>query len=478
VRRRDFLNASLGIGGMTLSPILSAIERPCAPEILSVQGGSRVTTPCGGPLSPEWFNRAPALTWLEIAGGQALPASWQRGANIIQRYNEDPGALPGTSRPTAITSAESGACVDQAGKEFLMVANGGHGDGYGNEGYALALATDVPGWIRLNDRTPMSHGDELLIEESYSTEHSLAPAVYRDGRSRAMHTIHNQTFANQRVWFPMQNSVASKQGNSNLHVVAFNRELVRGREPLAWSRNNIEPWEFYGPVGFDVPPVTVNSTLAFGSSAYDERTGLIWYLPKNSRYYWSVVTSGPNIGKTQVFDAGTAWKTGGEMWSAMCPTLGIMIVGVRSTHSIYVFVPDLAGSTGARLGPFQTSTQFGWGNNVADGFAQHWGAVFLRSTSSLLLYNSDRRYQLGQRVRRLQIPVTSAGKFDPDPNRVWQWTEHGMGGVEPIPGDSVFGTFSRFNLVEDMDGLGNQALVLCTGIRNPTYVCKIPAGAI
>ena len=565
MKRRDFLAASAQLSAMAIPAVALGETRPCPPQTLQVSGGTARSIECTAAApagSADWFAEAAEKQWVEIAG-----ATQQQ---LRTRYQEDPNPDPfGTANGML---AYSGACIDQERKEILMIANGGHGDGSANEGYALDLTSASPSWVRLNDRTPWyiatgglsgtvhssSNGANLtefdctqitratgsfeprqaqrdaayaikftsgaldgtiarietyqlqdgrgrfgvslatstnkdgslkplpslpepgttftvveyLIDKFYYPRTSTTPAVYGDGRPRAMHTCNNQWFANGRVWFPIQNSIASGAGAGCLGIVSYNRDMLRGIEPLPWTRTNLGPWTIHGSVPFDAAPTMAN--LIFCPAQLDTHTGLIWYLAGKgtSDAYWSVDTA---TGACKLYRTSPNWFELASMWSVLIPGAdpsgngaSIIVMGQLGSQNVYVFRPAFAGKTMAKMGPFQTGPALDWGN-PAGGFAARWGAVFHKPSSAVLAYNSDGTFDMGRDVRKLSVPLDSNGILQQ--GGVWTWKTVSLGGVTPASRSN--GVYSRFNLVRDLGGRGADALVLITGVDNPVYVCKL-----
>lgn len=126
---------------------------------------------------------------LRIGHGAALPA-WVSALPLWQWYEIPNTALSsvapsptpgGITGPKSKIDAYCGATLKRAGSVYLIVAAGGHGDYFGNEGNALALGVETPAWTQLLAPTPASD----VIN---------ATSVYLDYRRSSIHTYCNTQF--------------------------------------------------------------------------------------------------------------------------------------------------------------------------------------------------------------------------------------------------------------------------------------------
>jgi hypothetical protein len=101
---------------------------PCPPTSPSLDGVPMGASECvvAPGTAPAWFTDPsfPVGTWKEIASSGTMQTA-------LAPIPEPTVAI---SSPSSFTDAYSGGCVDQARREYIMVAGGGHGDGYNNAG--------------------------------------------------------------------------------------------------------------------------------------------------------------------------------------------------------------------------------------------------------------------------------------------------------------------------------------------------------
>src|SRR5262249_14273351 len=143
---------------LLVTSILTHAAEPCPPPAFSA-GGSAVATSCSPPTigsAPAWFVNAVDGQWTTVAG-----ASNQTIKSVLP----NPVPTNAGSHPGNIVAAWTGAGVDQNRGEYMLVANGGHADYPGNEGYALALRSETPAWRRLTDPSPQA---QLVFNDTLS----------------------------------------------------------------------------------------------------------------------------------------------------------------------------------------------------------------------------------------------------------------------------------------------------------------------
>jgi hypothetical protein len=268
MKRREFLAGTAGVAGCLLPPWAGAAA-PCPPPAVSVNGGNAATSNCGATGSPAWFAAMAANTW-------AQPSS-----NTLDAVQFKP-LVNGSTYTPAYTglNAYCGGLVDNDRSEFLMVANGGHNDYLGNEGYALALWADTPYWYRLNDPTPFAGNIWSPPDQGGVINMVNGTARYLDGRCPAMHTYGLPVHKGGKVWFPAQGHVVG--GGSWVNGICSYDRLQTGMPrsdgsgPVAWG-SGAGPWAYYG--GYNNTPHTVDSAQSgswnCGYSIVDNN-GYIW----------------------------------------------------------------------------------------------------------------------------------------------------------------------------------------------------------
>lgn len=446
MKRRDFLSTSVGLAGATLLPALARGADPCPPPVLSVGSGASVNTSCGPPAAPgaapAWFTGLAEKTWTKIATGT--------GQRLVDVSPSPSLTIDGRTLDSLITSW-TGGCVDQNRGEFVMAANGGHAAYAGNECYVCKVRTDTPRWYRLNDPTPAA---SVLFDPPTS-----GVAQNADGRMRTVHNWHRMCFANGKVWHPSQDAYYSPT-NSVQGVWSFDRDSF-GDDPRAWPvawANNPGPWRSYG---------VVSSSGAFlgGPSAFDRVSGLIWSFGEqnpNTYPYWSVDT---RTGASRVYTGSAPFTHFGSQWAVVAHDLRILMVSDYASTNIWVLNLD---SPASGLVPRPSA---GGQSNIY-GF----GGVYHKPSKAVLTY--DPMKSSGGVIRKLQIPTTSSGAYDPNGTFVWSSVAAASGSTTPATERSDYqGTYSKFNIIEDM-GNGQSCLVLVTGVASYTYAYRLPVAGV
>ena len=478
MKRREFLAASASVATVAIAGTRGALAAsPCPPPALQVRGGQSVSSACVGPGSaPQWFVDQASGSWLPIAGpGTVVGAGGTLDAVKPSQAAFDAMAASagGTtvSAHASLTTAWTGACVDQARKEYLMVANGGHADYCGNEAYALKLNQAQPKWVRLNDPTTSISVNSMA---DYFT-----PATYADGRSRAMHTAGYANCIDGKVWFAMQNSYTSSAGTTSLSIVSFNRnqypDAATGQAPTAYA-GDPNPWiTNYGTLG----GISTGGTdgLHFGLTAYDSLTKDVWTTANSSTSngYFRLRTTPFS---TTTFRNAVAWSGAPYAFMACASDLRLLIVGIWAQNVIFVkpldndgagFTPVKLPDDGFNWDPSAKWVWPGYGPNTPPGVNRMYdkmSANYHAPSKSIWVVSP---YSIGSTVRRLSIPISGSAY---DPAGTWAWstltpaTPPGMVGV-------VQGTFNKCRMIDDM-GNGQAAMVYCESTTGPTYVYKLP----
>jgi len=494
MKRREFLAASATLAGGMLPMGARSQTAPCPPGTFSMNGGQTVVSNCGTTSSgtaPQWFvDQAPG-TWSKIAG-----ASGQRIGDVL------PGYQPWTSAGSASTIITSwtGGSVNQGRRELLLVANGGHADYSGNEAYGLQLGEATPRWRRLTD--PTTSAQIGTVDSSGRPVDNVSVAAYGDGRPRAMHTFQVPQFVDGRVWFAYQNSYSSGPGSSCMGIWSFDREALysrHGNSTLAYSASDPFPWVSHGAA-----KVSNGYTFNFPATAYDSVNKVIWVLPGqwNGNVIYGVSVAPATLGATINVTAADAIPNL-SAWAVVAPDLQIMIAGVYRDQSmtsplqdIWVFNLGSAPGFSSRIGSGQSTGYYhtripapnmDWDpNNFWQGtytrvelgqYAPGLGAAYRQRCHSVFLGDVG---VLGGTIRKLQIPTKVVGGVTVyDPAGTWAFSS-----VTPTSGVTAFnsvtsgvyqGAYSKFNVVQDMDGTGNGALVCISDYLGPTYVYKLPA---
>jgi hypothetical protein len=396
-------------------------------------------------------------TWIGIAGSSGqrivdcLPSPTVVAAT---QANYSP-----SNNPNSITSAWCGGSVDQRRGEYLLVANGGHADYAGNEGYALSLRETTPAWRRISDPSP----NATLNATTLGSEGN---GLYADGRPRSMHNTF-QCFGDGRVWVALMNSVASGGGGSTNRVVSYDRDaLGAATSPLAWTDSNLGPWTIHGTVA----PGDLTSYI-FGVSAFDRIGHKVWGLGGNSAnntVFWSIDTIGPSRGTITLYNTNQSFGHWGG-WVCVAHDLRILVAGDHLRQTICVLNLNTVASS--------PSTAWQQVSNVSGTgyFGSGAGGVYVARNRTIGIGNP---VSLGRTIYRLQIPTTiSNGRVVYNSSGQWVWSNSTPSGPTMVVASGNSGAYTKWNIVEDM-GDGRSAIVYLGDINQATYIYKIPAAGL
>jgi hypothetical protein len=372
---------------------------------------------------PSWFTGLTPGVWGTIATAG--------NGTLSQVAPTSPGGGQG-----GVTIAWTGGCVNQTGKEFLLVANGGGIDYYGNEVYALQLGVATPKWFRLLDPTPSGY-----------IANPDADGVYSDGRMSAVHGWHRCVFANGKAWYHGQDAITTSDGQTN-KIWSFDRSYAglasaHGQTPLAHV-NNAGPWTYYGDV-------SSSTDWGVGASCYDSQDNRIWSTAGNTN---GSPAKGFNA-TTGVQVAAIPEVSGAQVGATfmVCATPLRKLIGLSRLTAGGVYVANLTTLTGS----VQATTGM-----PASMSGTGWGGVYHEASGYVYAFDPA---QTGKTVYRLN-PST------------WVWTAiTPSGGATPTVPAQYRGTYGKFNIIQDM-GNGEACLVCVTDVTGPTYVMRVPAAGI
>jgi hypothetical protein len=425
--------------------------------------------------------------------------------------------------PRFLTAGWNGACVDTDHLEMIVALNGGHSARQENDAYALNLASEVPGWRRLVESTPIrdpSSGKEFFTRGQLTDPDNqpyqsplLVPGWVLDGpqpdikfndrhpdlrlvrrRPRSLHTCSHYHYSDGKVWYPIMNSWDRGTGDTSLVKLALDVASLR-RDPALgrWRYGDPGPWQYLGTI----PEQTSGRTDAygFGVAALDRSTGKLWYAGQKTSTYWSMDTLGPNAGAHQFFADAPREKdfssSAGSIahdvrMSSGSPT-SLFVIMEQGTYRVWVLDTRLAGTGKAWIAvePVNSSAMQ-WSFNLQKvepgyvGYPAAYGMVYHAPGRCFLAYNCD---QLPDRavVRVLKIPYRSDGTYDP--RGEWRWSEARLGSVgpdenNPTPGiGGGGGSYTRFNCLPNFGGTPDSLLVHLSQYDRPTWVCRLPHGA-
>jgi hypothetical protein len=189
-------------------------------------------------------------------------------------------------------------------------------------------------------------------------------------------------------------------------------------------------------------------------------------------YYWRTKTSGSSIGVVDhCFTANGGNPFANALWAACAYDLGIIVMGDGSPNQ-RIIVLDLTkvGQSGDWT-PITNVSGSGYFGPTMKGC----GANYIVANNTIGIGDP---FAIGGKIYRLQIPtkVVNGAKVYNSSGQ-WAWTSFSPGGVQPVPSPRDVGTYTKFNLIEDM-GNGQSAFVYCGDINGATYVYKIPIAGL
>jgi hypothetical protein len=436
---------------------------------------------------PAWWSALPDMTNTAIAGGASFSGSPFQKGTTVNDAAATMGYVPGVNTNprisntglAAITNSWGGAAVDTSRAAMIMLANGGHADYGGNEGYILQLKSAVPGWKLFIMPTP----DNRL---NYSDSSGGNGAQNLDGRMRACHNASEYVYADGKLWFGCQTPFSSPSGGNVAWMWSFDMQTagivnaINGGTALAWD-GTAGPWHNIGPSTFPGGNDTTGATYD-SPAVYDPVNKMAWWacgygFDRSDTWIWNVHTSGASI------NTGTGWLINGGnpyadfTWAVCCPDLGLIVMGDGAASHAGRFVVFEIAHAGGALGTWYyapgvdsgAGTVSGTPYSGTTGSTYPW-AVYQQVNHSILI---GEPVDQGLVLHKIAIPM-SGGNYQK--GGVWTCSTVNLGGT-PYTFAPTDKAYTKFNVIPDM-GDGRSALIYVGDIGKPTYVAKLPsAGA-
>jgi len=409
--------------------------------------------------APSWFTAMADKEWIKLASQADFQA-------VIQ--TPQPAVGNSTGAHSAI-GTWVGGCVDQVRGDILFLANGGHNDYSGNEGYLFRLLTDSPQWYRLYDRTP--DGSIVL-----TTTPNVARVDYADGLPRAQHTWNVPVFAEGfgKMVLAYTGDYSADPGSQNPGVWTFDRDLC-GEDysafPIAYAtiaanggNGPTGYWQF-GGTAWSVQPTNpiVEASMAYWDPQNNEVMGLgktpaEWPTQPN----WAI---DPETGAINAkYSAVPSGSDPVGIWAAAARTSPAVAVFARyATTQIYTW--DLSNRSTASWVQVQPS-----GNPGPYAGEVGWYGVWHDASNAFLMYNQAR-----QGGSKTIVKLTMDNPSDPV-NSTWTWGTVAGAAGGATPEASTVTMYSKFNIVRNM-GNGQSCLV-SVAYNSGVYAYKVPLGGV
>jgi hypothetical protein len=252
--------------------------------------------------------------------------SWRQGQGVNE-WREIPGSAMSLCSPTntavtaegrtAVVGPSSrlntwcGLSIDTRNSQVWSLANGGHGDYYGNEVLKLDLMADVPAWV---EWMPGSSG---AVVDYTTLPTDPSHARYRDGLPCSAHSYYGQQFIERQDRALRMGGSTSPIGSCFENVEGFRSTVQRGSNG----------WDAAGTFGFAVGGVNGGWTVSIGWSACKDPVTEIIYVV-NAPYIrkftpatsgvggvWSILSVQPNEINTGALGATAVdWRRNRLLW--------------------------------------------------------------------------------------------------------------------------------------------------------------------
>ena len=403
---------------------------------------------------PAWYTNATEGVWTDLTLSHTLDAVKQPALTVsgVTKDNAIAAILPWV-----------GACVDSVRGDLLLVANGGHGDGWSNAAYGFRYTADTPGWYCLSEQTPSASIDSTPADGTIQQ--------YADGRMRAVHGWNRVCFAGGKVWYTAQDSTA---GNDKFAWGLWSYDPATpgipagpGGTPLPWTNGakivaageTRGPWKYWGQM-------SGNTTEGGGPACYDPTSGLVWSFGANygGQLFFTV---NPTTGAYTQYTTAHEPRVLKSMWAVPTPA-GIVVSHSQSAYLNTVLVLNRATKQWTTQ-PITGATNWnptGIFGAVAGQFVEGWGAVYHPEANAIYAYDVQ---QLGASVRKISLST-------------WAVSTHTPGsGSTPVRSSAALslGSYSKFNIVKvgTISGVDRYALLnVCHTTK--VYAMKLPAGGL
>jgi hypothetical protein len=234
------------------------------------------------------------------------------------------------------------------------------------------------------------------------------------------------------------------------------------------------PWSSLGSPYQQLPdPSSSNWDIEGGPAAYDpvsrELFAFVRVTVANPRHPFYSINTVTKAYRT--YPEVTTPVTAILRTAVCCPDLRIIVLFSQDGSARYL---DIRNADAINAGLSSPINQTGSPRAAGE---RYFGAVYHQPSRSILCWNLSGSLaggiNYGTTLRKLSIPNPLSGS--------WVWSQVTANTPTANPGASASAAYqgpnTKFNIVNDM-GDGHGALVCVNGVTQPTYVYKLPVGAI
>ena len=201
----------------------------------------RIPVPPAAASMPAWRTQLAVNNWVEIQGS-AMQLSVPKNT---ARQTTGVSAVVG---PAARLSAWCGVSIDTRHSAAWSVANGGHGDYYGNEVVKFDLMADAPVWVEWRAGSSGSVVDAIALASDPSH------ARYKDGLPCSAHSYYGQQFIERQNRALRLGGSTAPIGSAFENVESFDSNVEQG----------VNGWDAAGTFGFCLGGVNGGWTPSIG----------------------------------------------------------------------------------------------------------------------------------------------------------------------------------------------------------------------
>lgn len=430
-------------------------------------GATTVIAPSGGGAA-DWFLAQSDSTWQQVAGGAGQILN-RNGVMANPTLSSQLGPTLGGSI-YSICDTWTGGYVIQTTRSFGVLANGGHADYPGNEGYEIDLSQNTASlaWRRIIDASAAA----AIAASPFAP--TTYDGTYSDGYPRAMHSG-NEVYGDGLIWYPEMCAVSSDDGGQVNMILSMDRaSLGAALTPRAYNASSLGPWTFQGVTN------TNTFTFGFGYGLWDRINHKIYCVANGSSSagsnFWRIDSIGATIGQSTGFVSGSFNVI--PAWAVIAWDLQIIVVGDQNEAKIAVLDINPSSGTYLQWSAPASSGAITYGLTLGPHAPNGYGACYIPANHTIAV---GQPADINGDIYKLQIPV-SGGAYNPSGTFVGTHLTPGGGPVapgcfsRPPPAANNY-IMSKWNCIEDM-GNGQSAILCYTSIDQGIFVYKVPAAGL